>query len=85
MKPNREQTMKALECCGRKGSPDCDNCPMEEGKGCAVRLYREALDHMKSQETAYNELYEVCDNYRHELGELRGALSGMNRLTENKK
>lgn len=55
----REQIKKALECCGAKGSPNCKECPMEEGKGCAVRLYREALAYINKQETEYNELYEL--------------------------
>ena len=39
-KLNTEQTKKALECCGNKGSPKCDACPMEEKRGCAIELYR---------------------------------------------
>ncbi len=44
---SREQIIKALECCSTKGSPNCKECPMEEGRGCAVRLYREALNCIK--------------------------------------
>ena len=55
----REQITKALECCGNPGSPKCKECPMEEGKGCAVRLYREALAYINKRETEFNELYEL--------------------------
>lgn len=67
----REQIKKALECCGAKGSPNCKECPMEEGKGCAVRLYREALAYINKRETEFNELYELCESYRIENESIR--------------
>lgn len=42
-----EQVIKALECCSSKGSPNCKECPMEEGRGCAVELYRVARNCIK--------------------------------------
>ena len=71
MELNREQITKALECCGTKGSPNCKECPMEEGRGCAVRLYHEALAYINKRETDFNELYELAESYRKELGEVK--------------
>ncbi len=61
---NREQITQALKCCGNHGSPKCKECPMEEGRGCAVRLYREALAYINRQEAEYNELYELLQTYK---------------------
>ena len=44
---NNEQIIKALECCGSKGSPKCADCPMEEKRGCAIELYRVACTCLK--------------------------------------
>ena len=71
MELNREQIIKALKCCGSIGSPNCKECTMVEGRGCAVRLYREALAYINKQETEYNELYELCESYRNELEEVK--------------
>ena len=68
---NREQVIKALKCCGNIGTANCKECPMKEGQGCAVRLYREALAFINKQETEYHELYELCESYRKELEEER--------------
>lgn len=60
----REQITKALECCGAICEPKCKECPMEEGRGCAVRLYREALAYINKRETEFNELYELFQTYK---------------------
>ena len=44
---NNKQIIKALECCGSKGSPKCADCPMEEKRGCAIELYRVACTCLK--------------------------------------
>lgn len=48
---SRDNIIKALECCGRKSSPDCNNCPMGEKRGCAIELYRKALEFIKENTT----------------------------------
>lgn len=42
----RDDVIKALECCS-KPKADCDNCPMVEKRGCAIELYRNALEYIK--------------------------------------
>lgn len=78
-KHTKEQIIKALECCGAVDADisTCDRCPFEpkeEGKGslgCNDELIRNALALIKQQDTEYNELYELTENYRRELGEVK--------------
>ena len=51
-----EQVKQALKSCIKL---NCQECPMPEGKGCAIRLYEYALRTIEKQETEYNELYET--------------------------
>ena len=43
--------IKGLECCSVSSDKrDCDLCPIEFGEGCALKLKRDALALLKSQE-----------------------------------
>ena len=70
---NREQIKKALKQCA-SGDQACENCPYESlgvENNCFDVLKSDALALINSQETAYNELYELYESYRKELGEVK--------------
>ena len=68
MELNIEQVKQALKACPER---KCGECPMPEGQGCAIKLYKQVLRVVEKQETEYNELYELCESYRRELGEVK--------------
>jgi hypothetical protein len=58
-----EQTKQALKSCI---DINCKECPMIEGRGCAIRLYSQALRTIEKLEAEYNELYELLQTYKGE-------------------
>ena len=60
---NVEQTKQALKAC-ISSPPNCNECPMPEVRGCAVKLYTQALRTIERQEAEYHELYEIVEDYR---------------------
>lgn len=58
-----EQTKQALKSCVNR---NCGECPMTEGRGCAIRLYSQALNIIEKQEAEYNELWELLQTYKGE-------------------
>lgn len=80
MELNREQIVKALECCSSKiGCKECPLQPKESLSICVTQISKCALSLIK-------ELTEKVENYRNELGEVRVALAEANndkrKLTE---
>ena len=73
MELNREQIKKALECCTSPDkNADCPlDCPYGDINLCEQSLMFHALSLIIQQETEYNELYELCESYRRELGEVQ--------------
>ena len=63
MELNNEQIIKALECCGSKGSPKCNDCPMEEKRGCAIELYRVACAGLKELINKNKQLTSDIDKF----------------------
>ena len=45
---NVEQTKQALKSCVNH---NCGECPMTEGRGCAIRLYSQALNTIERLES----------------------------------
>ena len=73
MELNREQIIKALECCTRSGK-HCTECVYfyrAVDDICAPYMIEDALSLIK-------ELTEEVENYRNELGEVRFALAEAN-------
>ena len=58
-----EQTKQALKSCV---NCNCGECPMPEGRGCAIQLYSQALNIIERQEAEYNELWELLQTYKGE-------------------
>ena len=81
MELNREQIIKAMECCT---SGDCYPCPYGNiGAGCgdrkdedALALIKELTEELTHKETAYNELYELTTE------EIKDLYAERDRLTE---
>lgn len=80
MELNREQVIKALECCTtiNVNVKNCGKCPLRY-ENCTIELPNACLSLIK-------ELTEKVEAYRNELGEVRVALAEANndkkKLTE---
>jgi hypothetical protein len=48
---DKTKIIKALECCGDRVKAKCGECPMGEKRGCAIELYRKALEFIKENTT----------------------------------
>lgn len=66
MELNREQIIKALECCTRSGCSDYQtkDCPLKPYEDCSTRLAVNALALITSQEQRIKELTEERDTFR---------------------
>ena len=64
----REQIIKALECCSKD---DCDNCPNGFGN-CYSNLAKDALAIIESQEQRIKELTEENERLHAEITHLEG-------------
>lgn len=60
MENNREQIIKALECCTTIGG--CDNCPFTNKASCGLNLRRDALALIKELIQAHETLSESYDH-----------------------
>ena len=60
----REQIIKALECCEKD---DCDNCP-NDIKNCIENLAVLALSLIREQDKRIEELENICDSYALQYG-----------------
>lgn len=50
---NTQETKQALKACPER---KCSECPMTEGRGCAVKLYSQALNTIERLESENMEL-----------------------------
>lgn len=71
MELNRELIKHVLECCKGDDLSLCRQCEyhIPGDPCCIVNMAANALALINKQETEYNELYELCESYRKELGE----------------
>ena len=50
---DRETVIRGLEICAKPSDDrECSQCPIGFGKGCALRLKREALELLKAEEVS---------------------------------
>ena len=80
---NRDQIIKALECCASRCITDCRYCPYAHESEChrlvltnALALIKELTEELTHKETAYNELYELTTE------EIKDLYAERDRLTE---
>ena len=81
----RNEVIKALECCITPRDCECDNCPLDKygSLNCkwllmshSLALIKELTEELTHKETAYNELYELTTE------EIKDLYAERDRLTE---